>query len=257
MQLTVENYTRKVQFQELELERTTKQLKEAIATAGEETAKCQAAKDVIKSLTALLKDMAERLPVGASRNMKSTTLASFGVKIASSDVSNASNDLMNGHITNEDPDSNGSNGQILSNGSNHQFLLNGSNNNLFTNTSNSQLLLNGSNTVSSRLSGQNRMVHSEATIRNGSKTKESDSRNESEWVEQDEPGVYITLTSLSGGVKDLKQVRFSRKRFTGLVRNKLNNGGQRIGHECMRSTMCAWSTSQMLVLGVRTSPSSM
>lgn len=36
----------------MELERTTKQLKEAIAIAGEETAKCQAAKDVIKSLTA-------------------------------------------------------------------------------------------------------------------------------------------------------------------------------------------------------------
>jgi len=34
------------------LERTTKQLKEAIAIAGEETAKCKAAKEVIKSLTA-------------------------------------------------------------------------------------------------------------------------------------------------------------------------------------------------------------
>lgn len=209
----VENLTRKAQFQELELERTTKQLKEAIAIAGEETAKCQAAKDVIKSLTAQLKDMAERLPVGASRNMKST-IASLGVNIASSDVPNASNDLMNGQIANQDPDSNGLIGQILSNGSNQQFLLNGSNNNLFSTASNSQLLLNGSNTVSGRLSGQNRMVHSEATIRNGSKTKESESRNESEWVEQDEPGVYITLTSLSGGVKDLKRVRFSRKRFS-------------------------------------------
>ncbi|KAL0371064.1 UNVERIFIED_CONTAM: PH, RCC1 and FYVE domains-containing protein 1 [Sesamum angustifolium] len=48
----VENLTRKSQLQELELERTTKQLKEAIAIAGEETAKCKAAKEVIKSLTA-------------------------------------------------------------------------------------------------------------------------------------------------------------------------------------------------------------
>ncbi|WOH07931.1 hypothetical protein DCAR_0727366 [Daucus carota subsp. sativus] len=213
----VETFTRKAQFQELELERTTKQLKEAIAIAGEETAKCQAAKDVIKSLTAQLKDMAERLPVGASRNVKST-FASLGVNIASSDVSNASNDLMNGQIASQDPDSNGLSGQISSNGSNHQFLLNGSNNNLFPTASNAlnnnQLLLNGSNAVSGRLSGQNKMVYSEATIRNGSKTKESDSRNDSEWVEQDEPGVYITLTSLSGGVKDLKRVRFSRKRFS-------------------------------------------
>jgi hypothetical protein len=31
---------------------------------------------------------------------------------------------------------------------------------------------------------------------------------EAEWVEQDEPGVYITLTSLLGGGRDLKRVRF-------------------------------------------------
>ena len=50
--LQVENLTRKAQLQEVELERTTKQLKDAIAIAGEETAKCKAAKEVIKSLTA-------------------------------------------------------------------------------------------------------------------------------------------------------------------------------------------------------------
>ena len=48
----VESLNRKAQFQEAELERTTKQLKEAIAIAEEETAKCKAAKEVIKSLTA-------------------------------------------------------------------------------------------------------------------------------------------------------------------------------------------------------------
>jgi len=111
-QRTVENLTRKAQLQELELERISKQLKEAITIAGEETAKCKAAKEVIKSLTAQLKEM------------------------------------------------------------------------------------------------------SETTNRNGSRMKESDSRNDNEWVEQDEPGVYITLTSLPGGAKDLKRVRFSRKRFS-------------------------------------------
>jgi alpha-tubulin suppressor-like RCC1 family protein len=47
----VESLTRKSHLLEVELERTTKQLKEAIAIAGEETAKCKAAKEVIKSLT--------------------------------------------------------------------------------------------------------------------------------------------------------------------------------------------------------------
>lgn len=39
---------------------------------------------------------------------------------------------------------------------------------------------------------------------------------------------------------------------SGLVRNKQNNGGQRTGIEYTNNTMCAWLTSQMLVLGVRT-----
>ena len=48
----MENLAHKTQLQEVELERTAKQLKEAIVIAGEETAKCKAAKEVIKSLTA-------------------------------------------------------------------------------------------------------------------------------------------------------------------------------------------------------------
>ena len=53
----VESLNRKAQFQEAELERTTKQLKEAIAIAGEETAKCKAAKEVIKLLTAQVRNV--------------------------------------------------------------------------------------------------------------------------------------------------------------------------------------------------------
>ncbi|XP_051136350.1 protein Brevis radix-like 2 [Andrographis paniculata] len=36
---------------------------------------------------------------------------------------------------------------------------------------------------------------------------------ESEWVEQDEPGVYITIRTLPGGARELRRVRFSRERF--------------------------------------------
>lgn len=182
----VENLTRKAQLQEIELERTSKQLKEAVAIAGEETAKCKAAKEVIKSLTAQLKDMAERLPVGPARNIKSPSFTSFGSNLSSSDVSNVSVDRLNGQIPYHEPDSNGSN---------------------------SQFILNGSSAVNNRGSGLNKPGHSEAT-RNGSRNKDGDSRSDSEWVEQDEPGVYFTLTSLPGGIKDLKRVRFSRKRFS-------------------------------------------
>jgi len=61
----VENLTRKAQLQEVELERTTKQLKEAIAIASEETAKCKAAKEVIKSLTAQVETLT---PLAIFRN---------------------------------------------------------------------------------------------------------------------------------------------------------------------------------------------
>ncbi|KAK9270451.1 hypothetical protein L1049_026031 [Liquidambar formosana] len=36
---------------------------------------------------------------------------------------------------------------------------------------------------------------------------------EAEWIEQYEPGVYITLVALRDGTRDLKRVRFSRRRF--------------------------------------------
>lgn len=51
-----ENLIHKAQLQELELETSTKQLEEAIALAGEETAKCKAAKEVIKSLTTQVRE---------------------------------------------------------------------------------------------------------------------------------------------------------------------------------------------------------
>ncbi|XP_054808879.1 protein BREVIS RADIX-like isoform X2 [Prosopis cineraria] len=36
---------------------------------------------------------------------------------------------------------------------------------------------------------------------------------ETEWVEQDEPGVYITIRQLLDGSRELRRVRFSRERF--------------------------------------------
>ncbi|XP_043691587.1 PH, RCC1 and FYVE domains-containing protein 1-like isoform X2 [Telopea speciosissima] len=179
----VENLTRKAQHQDVELERMTKQLKEAIAIAGEETAKCKAAKEVIKSLTAQLKDMAERLPVGAARNCKPP---SFVSSPASVDAPATSIDQLSSPATSHEPDTNGANSMVLS---------------------------NGSGTSSNRNSSHNRLGHSEAIARNGNRT-EGETNHEAEWVEQDEPGVYITLTSLPGGLKDLKRVRFSRKRFS-------------------------------------------
>ncbi|KAH7864371.1 hypothetical protein Vadar_028863 [Vaccinium darrowii] len=36
---------------------------------------------------------------------------------------------------------------------------------------------------------------------------------DSEWIEEDEPGVYITIRQLADGTRELRRVRFSRERF--------------------------------------------
>ncbi|KAL6983498.1 hypothetical protein U1Q18_016884 [Sarracenia purpurea var. burkii] len=51
---------------------------------------------------------------------------------------------------------------------------------------------------------------SDPLLSNGTKSQ----NEKAEWVVQDEPGVYITLSSLPGGHNELRRVRFSRKRFT-------------------------------------------
>ncbi|XP_037417022.1 protein Brevis radix-like 1 [Triticum dicoccoides] len=60
---------------------------------------------------------------------------------------------------------------------------------------------------------RNKASHPEIT-NNGSIPPDAESHHKAEWVEQDEPGVYITLTALPGGANGLKRVRFSRKRFS-------------------------------------------
>ncbi|XP_050229612.1 PH, RCC1 and FYVE domains-containing protein 1 isoform X2 [Mercurialis annua] len=63
------------------------------------------------------------------------------------------------------------------------------------------------------------LFHDNSRSGDDSQTPRTDSKqngakgSKPEWVEQYEPGVYITFTALPGGQKGLKRVRFSRKRF--------------------------------------------
>nr|KYP57862.1 Protein Brevis radix-like 4 [Cajanus cajan] len=71
---------------------------------------------------------------------------------------------------------------------------------------------------------------------------------ETEWVEQDEPGVYITIRALPGGARELKRVRFRilRNLFLGILmcyaaekdlgRCMLDYGGRRTVPEYMNNT---------------------
>ncbi|EXB43469.1 putative E3 ubiquitin-protein ligase HERC1 [Morus notabilis] len=153
----VEDLTHKSQNLEAELENTAKQLNEVTAIAADEAEKSKSAKEVIKSLTAQLKEMAERLPEGH-------TISCSTVPTAARDT-NFSNQIS------------------------YETTL--------TNMNTPERESNG-NSVNQILS-------------NGSKAQQT---GKTEWVMQDEPGVYITLSSLPGGGNELKRVRFSRKHFT-------------------------------------------
>ncbi|XP_009361965.2 PH, RCC1 and FYVE domains-containing protein 1-like isoform X4 [Pyrus x bretschneideri] len=176
----VEDLTRKAQLREIEMEKTAQQLKEALKVAGEETVKCKAAKEVIKSLTAQLKEMAERLPIGTARNMDTRPLDSSS---PTREVSTTAIEKTSSTLNFSEPYSIVSSSEIISD-------------------------------VPRATSNHTEVAHSEATARHKNRGAKAETAQGDEWVEQDEPGVYITLVSLPGGVKDLKRVRFSRKRFS-------------------------------------------
>ncbi|KAK1551946.1 hypothetical protein Q3G72_007783 [Acer saccharum] len=152
----VEELTTKSQHLESELERTSKKLKQVSVIAVDEAEKCKSAKEVIKSLTAQLKEMAQKIPEADSPSFTTDSAA----KHISGVRNMFKNDKYKTSTTSSENESNGNSAnRILSHGAKAQT-------------------------------------------------------EKPEWVVQDEPGVYITLSSLPGGGNELKRVRFSRKHFT-------------------------------------------
>ncbi|XP_074562845.1 PH, RCC1 and FYVE domains-containing protein 1-like [Curcuma longa] len=154
LQAQVDELMSKSQILEVELQKATKELIDAKVIANEETAKCKAAKEVIKSLTSQLKAVAERVPEGFLVSNDEYACPSDSTKLSSRD--SMSTNLLAAHVS----ESNG--------------------------CASNPVLYNGND-----------------------KMPEA-----AEWVEQAEPGIYFTITSLNGGRKSLKRVRFSRTKFS-------------------------------------------
>jgi hypothetical protein len=117
--------------------------------------------------------MAERLPGGAAKNGKLPPLSGISTP---SDISAMVAGSLDSPVSSGEQEKipDGRNGLLISNGPS---------------------------------SDRNKASHPEITS-NGIIPPDSESHNEAEWVEQDEPGVFITLTALPGGARDLKRVRF-------------------------------------------------
>ncbi|KAK7255676.1 hypothetical protein RIF29_29093 [Crotalaria pallida] len=73
--------------------------------------------------------------------------------------------------------------------------------------------ISGPKTERSSIDGSARTSSSREEDHSGELSISNASDMESEWVEQDEPGVYITIRSLPGGARELRRVRFSREKF--------------------------------------------
>eukprot|EP01018_Ginkgo_biloba_P012838 Gb_13554 [translate_table: standard] len=215
----VENLKQRCGHQEAELHRTAKQAQEAISLAAEESAKCKAAKEVIKSLTAQLKDMAERLPVGvydndrlrptyphaASLNGVHHPMISDTVQIVDRESGLPNDTKYSLSVASSSATDNSDANGVIGPHPSHSSAVTGG-----------QEFMEQPGT---RLTDDDgRESKTAQNLENGSRARftavENGHEAETEWVEQDEPGVYITLMSLSDGTKDLKRVRFSRKRFT-------------------------------------------
>ncbi|XP_073290454.1 protein Brevis radix-like 4 [Primulina huaijiensis] len=80
--------------------------------------------------------------------------------------------------------------------------------------------ISGAKTETSSMDASIRTSSSRDADRSGEISISNVSDLESEWVEQDEPGVYITIRPLPDGKRELRRVRFSREKF-GEVHAKL------------------------------------
>ncbi|CAL4903348.1 unnamed protein product [Urochloa decumbens] len=235
----VDNLRNRCELQELELQKSAKKVQDAMTLVAEESAKSKAAKEVIKSLTAQLKDMAERLPPDhCAYNVNEIKQAHIPNGIESHVASYSSmngihpprNELLNASIAHSpnsgrSSHSNGISGQ-------HKLLGNVSENSdcsthslRITSPHDSELpsrrarsssdeMLTAGSRVDDNLSMDARSLQNgEDGYKPRGTISLSSNQVQAEWIEQYEPGVYITLTTLRDGTRDLKRVRFSRRRF--------------------------------------------
>ncbi|KAF0893604.1 hypothetical protein E2562_028018 [Oryza meyeriana var. granulata] len=235
----VDNLRHRCEVQELELQKSAKKVQEAMTLVAEESSKSKAAKEVIKSLTAQLKDMAERLPPdqGAYDGNESKQIhfpngAELHASIYSS--TNGIHQLQNESLSALSMPSLNTGRSLHANGISSQHKSPGS-------ISEHSEVSAHSHRVSSphdtELSNRRARISSDELFSASSKADDNSSRDarsfqngedgykprgtislssnqvQAEWIEQYEPGVYITLTTLRDGTRDLKRVRFSRRRF--------------------------------------------
>ncbi|KAK6236526.1 hypothetical protein QUC31_020308 [Theobroma cacao] len=101
--------------------------------------------------------------------------------------------------------------------------------------------ISGAKTETSSMDASMRSSSSREADRSGELSISNASDLETEWVEQDEPGVYITIRALAGGKRELRRVRFRSLHSLAtsgkdLERCMLDCGGKRTAPGYMNNT---------------------
>ncbi|KMZ57829.1 Regulator of chromosome condensation (RCC1) family with FYVEzinc finger domain [Zostera marina] len=218
----VDNLKERCQKQELEMQKLANKAHEAITHATEESAKSNVAKEVIKSLTLQLKDMAERLPSGVyvSDDMRYVRPPIIVQPHSNQNFNSYEVDFSNESFLPSDKDSTLINGRerVISDGSSlplenvTTIFVNGN--------ENMKLIYEQGNGDAS--SGVIEGIDENEEFNgfnseNASNTKSAlvagNSHVETEWTEKYTPGVYITFVSFQDGTRELKTVSFSNNYF--------------------------------------------
>ncbi|ERN17078.1 uncharacterized protein LOC18445411 [Amborella trichopoda] len=225
------NLQKQCQLKDEKIQHYKKRIEETWSLASEEAARCKAAKEVIKALTLRLREMSEKL----SSEKESTEVATprllsivyrpqterESTKVGTPrllDIVNGPQTLkVSTKVVPQDlEDLKSMDDNTYKDTPSVRAIKDKQTNGLCSSVLPSHDMLTNSNgrfhsqTLAKFADGDDQ-PSSEGTREN---CKKPENGCLSEWVEQDEPGVYITLRSLPSGQKELKRVRFSRKKFT-------------------------------------------
>ncbi|CAM8994610.1 unnamed protein product [Rhodiola kirilowii] len=184
LQNQVQSLTEKCNKQDMEIQRLLKNVQMVVSSAAEQSSKCTAANEVVKTITAQLKEISEKLPPEVSESESFKAAFDQAIAFTSSIKVPSLGDLTSIH----------SHG--MSEGSTQSELLQSSGNTDQLNY---------------------KKVSREATPDNDANASGSSSTVKKEKltqvIEQFEPGVYVTLILLSDGTKIFSRVRFSKRKF--------------------------------------------
>ncbi|KAF3784658.1 Ultraviolet-B receptor [Nymphaea thermarum] len=188
LRVEAKNLEEQCKMKEEKIQHYKEGIKETWTLASEEVAKCKAAKDVIKVLAARLKEMSEKFATEKQEIVVKKILAPK----ESQELEDA---------------------QVLEDNLHTSSTQNGSCSPI--ESSNGSLIVGREKFMHHTLLSDMKSESRDLSQNPGNMLKTEDGHPPfSEWVEQDEPGVYITFMALPNGQKELKRVRFSRKRFS-------------------------------------------